>query len=194
VAGEQKVIDTPDKANAVFFGGQTLAMKDTDPDYPALKLADYIFGEAPLSSRLSNRVRGKEGLSYGVGSQLGADPLDRAGLLVLFAITNPKNIDKVDKAVAEELDKMIKGGVTDKELADAKKAYLQQFKVLCAEDRMLAALLGSALHVGRTFAYYSNLEEKIAALAPEQVSDAFRKYIEPKRLVTVEAGDFKTKK
>jgi zinc protease len=194
VAGEQKVIDTPDKANAVFFGGQAFAMIDTDPDYPALKIANYIFGEAPLSSRLSNRVRGKEGLSYGVASHLGADALDKAGLFILFAITNPNNIGKVDHAVAEELEKMIKEGVTEKELADAKKAYLQQFKVLCADDRILTSLLGSALHTGRTFAYYSNLEEKIVALAPQQVSDAFRKYVQPKRLVTVHAGDFKTKK
>jgi zinc protease len=171
-----------------------LAMTDTDPDYPALKIADYIFGEAPLSSRLSNRVRGKEGLSYGVASHLGADPLDKAGLFIMFAITNPNNIEKVDKAIADELDKMIKRGVTEKELADGKKAYFQQFKVQCADDRMLTFLLGSALHAGRTFAYYSNLEEKITALAPQQVSDAFRKYVQPKRLVTVQAGDFKTKK
>jgi zinc protease len=194
VAGEQKIIDTPDKANAVFFGGQAFAMTDTDRDYPALKIADYIFGEAPLSSRLSNRVRGKEGLSYGVGSHLGADPLDKAGLFIIFAITNPNNIAKVDKAIALELDNLIKGGVTEKELAEAKTAYLQQLKVQRSEDRMLAALLGSALHAGRTFAYYADLEEKITALTPQQVLEAFRKYIELKRLVTVQAGDFKTKK
>jgi zinc protease len=194
VAGEEKVIDTPDKANAVFFGGQALAMTDTDPDYPPLKIADYIFGEAPLSSRLSNRVRGKEGLSYAVASHLRADALDKAGLFIIFAITNPNNIGKVDKAIAEELDKMIKSGVTEQELAEAKKAYFEQFKVQCADDRMLTFLLGSALHAGRTFTYYSNLQEKITALAPQQVSDAFRKYVQPKRLVTVQAGDFKTKK
>jgi zinc protease len=54
-------------------------------------------------------------------------------------------------------------------------------------------LLSSGLHAGRTFAYYADLEKKIAALTPAQVSETFRKYIQPKRLVIVHAGDFKTK-
>jgi zinc protease len=192
VAGLRKVIDTPDKANAVFVAGHTFAMADTDPDYPALKIADYLFGEAPLSSRLSNRVRGKEGLSYFAGSFLRAAALDKAGIFLTFAITNPKNIGKVDQSIAEEVENLVKGGVAEKELAEAKKAYLQQLKVERADDSMLSELLGSGLHAGRTFAYYADLERKVMALTPEQVSEAFRKYIEPKRLVIVRAGDFKT--
>jgi zinc protease len=187
------VIDTPDKANAVFASGHTFPMMDTDPEYPALQLADFIFGEAPLSSRLSVRVRGEKGLSYGVGSMLNADTQDKLGMFLMFAITNPKNIDKVDQTIAEELDKMIEKGVSQKELEEAKKAYLQQLKVQRSRDSMLALYLGARLHAGQTFAYYADLEKKIAALTPEQVGEAFRKYIDPKRLVTVRAGDFKKK-
>jgi zinc protease len=192
-AGQHKVIDTPDKANAVFASGHTFPMMDTDPEYPALQLADFIFGEAPLSSRLSVRVRGEKGLSYGVGSMLNADTQDKLGMFLMFAITNPKNIDKVDQTIAEELDKMIEKGISQKELEEAKKAYLQQLKVQRSRDSMLAMYLGARLHAGQTFAYYADLEKKIAALTPEQVSEAFRKYIDPKRLVTVRAGDFKKK-
>jgi zinc protease len=189
--GQRKVIDTPDKANAVFFAGHTFAMLDTDPDYPALQLADFIFGESPLSSRLSVRIRGEKGLSYGVGSQVNAGTLDKAGMFMIFAITNPKNIDKVDQYIAEELDKMIQKGVSQKELEEAKKAYLQQLKVQRSRDAMLAVYLGIRLHAGQTFAYHADLEKKISALTAEQVSEAFRKYIDPKRLVIVRAGDFK---
>ena len=53
-------------------------MKDDDPDYPALVMGNYVFGGGSLSSRLGDRVRQKEGLSYGVGSFFSADSLDSA--------------------------------------------------------------------------------------------------------------------
>jgi zinc protease len=189
--GQRKAIDTPDKANAVFVSGHTFPMMDTDPEYPALQVGDFIFGESPLSSRLSVRVRGEKGLSYGVGSMLNADTQDKLGVFLMFAITNPRNIDKVDQTISEELAKMIEKGVSEKELEEAKKAYLQQLKVQRSRDSALALFLGARLHAGQTFAYYADLEKKIAALTPEQVSEAFRKFIDPKRLVTVRAGDFK---
>ena len=54
-------------------------MNDTDPDDPgAGGGATSCFGGGTLSSRLGNRVRQKEGLSYGVRSQYGADSLDKS--------------------------------------------------------------------------------------------------------------------
>jgi zinc protease len=188
--GVKKVIDTPDKANALYLAALRFALTDQDPDYAALKLADYIFGEASLASRLANRVRGKEGLSYGVRSQLAAGTLDRAGMFQIFAITNPKNMGKLDRTIAEELNKMIKSGVSEDELGEAKKAFIQQLKVQRSADRFLVGMLGRELHAGRTFAYYTDLEAKVRALTADQVSQAFRKYIQPKRLVIVQAGDF----
>ena len=81
----------------------------------------------------------------------------------------------------------------DKELTEAKKAYLQTLKIRRSGDAQLAALLGQMLEIGRTFMFYTELEKKIDALTPEQVTAAFKKHIEGKRLVIVKAGDFKGK-
>ena len=59
------------------MAGMPIKMSDTDPDYPAMVLGNYIFG-AGTSSRLFSRIRGREGLSYGVGSQFQA-PSDSDG-------------------------------------------------------------------------------------------------------------------
>lgn len=184
-------IDTPDKESAVFFAGLVLPLKDTDPDNAPLELADFIFGGGGLSSRLANRVRQKEGLSYGIGSEYGADAQDKSAAFHLFAICNPENIDKVDKAVREEIDKMIKEGVKEAELSEAKKAYLATLKQHRANDAALAMLLQGELHVGRSIAYFGELEKKIAGLTVEEVNRAFRRHIDPKKLVIVRAGDFK---
>jgi zinc protease len=193
VAGERFLIETPDKANAVYLSGHTLAMTDSDPDYAALQVGNYLLGGGPLSSRLSNRVRGKEGLSYGVQSIFSARPLDKSGQFLIFAICNPKNMEKAEKAIAEELDKLLKEGVGEKELAEGKEAYLKAQKVQRAGDAQQAALLSSGLFVGRTLQHNLDLEKKVAALTVDEVNAALRTHLAPKRLVLVEAGDFRDK-
>jgi zinc protease len=191
--GGREVVETPDKANAVYVAGHALALMDTDADHPALQVANFILGSAPLASRLSNRVRGKEGLSYGVGSQYFASPIDKAGGFVFFAICNPVNMAKVNKAIAEEVDKLLKDGVTDKEVSEAKKAYLKRLKGQRSSDAQQASLLGNGLFLGRTLAYEAEQEKKIAALTPDAVNAAIRKHLIPRKLAIVEAGDFKKK-
>jgi zinc protease len=100
---------------------------------------------------------------------------------------------KVEKAIAEELDKVRKDGVEQKELDEAKAAYLESLKVARSNDPALAAQLSSELYAGRTFAYYADLEKKVKALTVDDVNAALKKYLDPKRLVIVEAGDFKGK-
>ena len=63
-------IETPDKANSVYYASQQYALRDDDADYPALLMGNYVFGGGALSSRLGDRVRQRDGLSYGVGSGL----------------------------------------------------------------------------------------------------------------------------
>jgi zinc protease len=193
VKGETIVIETPDKANAVYVAGLTVPMTDAHPDYAALEVGNYVLGGAPLASRLSNRVRGKEGFSYNIGSAYDADAEDNRGRFLLFAICNPANIDKVHAAAAEELQKFLKEGVSEKELEEAKKAYLESLKGERATDGALASLLQENLHVGRTTAYQADFEKQVAALTPQKVNDAVRRHIDPKRLVIIEAGDFKKK-
>jgi zinc protease len=60
--GETIVINTPDKANALYVSGLTYPMTDTDPEYPAMQVGNFLLGGAALASRLSNRVRGDKGL------------------------------------------------------------------------------------------------------------------------------------
>jgi zinc protease len=193
IPGERIVIETPDKANALYVAGQNFAMSDADPDYPALKLGNYIFGEAPLASRISNRVRGKEGLSYGAGAQLMVPPIDKSGKLLLFAICNPKNIDKVDKTIGEEIDLMTKTGADETEFNEAKKAFLQSLKAGRASDSALAGQIVQDLEAGRTFAFHGGQEKKLADLTLQDVNSTFKKYVDPKKLIIIRAGDFSKK-
>ncbi len=183
-------IETPDKANAFYFGGQVVPMSDSHPDYPAMIIANYIFGAGALSSRLGDRVRQQEGLSYGVGSVYRANALDERASLSLYAITNPGNIDKVIAAIQEELDRLLKDGVTVAELEAARQGYLQSQEVGRTEDPGLARVLEETLYTGRTMEFYAEQEAAMTKLTPYAVVEAFRKYIVPKKLFIAVAGDF----
>jgi zinc protease len=191
IAGEKINILTPDKANAVYLAGMVLPMNDLHPDFVALDLGNFLLGGGTLSSRLGNRVRQRDGLSYGVSSNFTAAALDPAARFSIFAIANPENIDKVDAAIAEELNRFITDGVSLTELDDGKKAFLEQMKLQWANDRRLVGQLVENLHDGRTFAYFSELERRLQAVSPAEIQAAFKKHIVPGNLVIIRAGDFK---
>ena len=191
IAGGYEEILTPDKANAVYFSGLAIPMADDDPDYPALVMANFILGGGSLSSRLADRVRQKEGLSYGVGSGFNASDLDKRAAFYTYAIYNPENLEKVKAAVREEIEKFIKDGVTEEELQAAKQGYLQKQDVSRSSDATLAALLTTTARAERTMEYYSKMEESIEAVTTDDVRKTFQKYVSPEALFTAVAGDFK---
>jgi zinc protease len=190
----QKTITTPDKENAVFIVRQNVNMRDDDADYPALYVANYILGGgAGFDSRLTARIRQKDGLSYGVGSELSVGALDRAGAWSAEAIAAPGNIAKVEAAFKEEIARALKDGFTDAELASAKSGILQMRAQTRAQDGALASGWVGNLFLGRTFAYSKQFEERIVALKTAEVSAALRKHLDPARMTIVKAGDFAKK-
>ncbi|GAA4459578.1 pitrilysin family protein [Nibrella saemangeumensis] len=183
-------LQTPDKANAMFVAGLTLPLRDDDPDYPALMMGNYMLGGGFLNSRLATRIRQKEGISYGVGSGISAHPLDKSGTFTAYAIYNPENAEKLQKAFLEELDKMRTEGFTAEEVKAAKSGFLQSRQVTRAQDPSLSTTLNNYLYLNRTMAWDADLEKKIEALTPEQINAAMKKHIDPARLTIIQAGDF----
>lgn len=183
-------IETPDKANAFFLAGLNLNLRDDDADYPAMVLANYILGGGFLNSRLATRIRQQDGLSYGVGSMFNANPIDRRGQFVAYAIYAPENVDRLEAAFREEIERALKDGFTAEEVEAAKAGYLQAQQVRRSQDAALASSLGTGLYLDRTLSFDAELEAKIAALKPEQLHEAMRRHIDPKKITVVKAGDF----
>jgi len=187
---EDQAVNTPDRANAEFGAAFAYAIKDTDPDYPALVMANRILGGSG-TSRLWTRVREKEGLSYGVRSAFAAGALDPFADVTITAIVNPANMPKLKATIAEEIAKLTTDGVSMDELDRAKKSWLDQQTVGRSQDPALAGVLARDLHADRTIKHQAELEQKIKALTPEQVTAAAKKYFDPKSMVIITAGDFK---
>jgi zinc protease len=183
-------IETPDKQNAQFEAGLRIQMPDTDPDYPAMVLANYIFGGS-ISARLPNRIRNQEGLSYSVGSSFTAPADGDAAVFAAAAIANPKNAPKVEASFTDELQKTLGRGFTAEEVAAGKKALLDERMVGRSQDQSLLGLILTRENFDRTLAWDKEMDARIAALTPEQVTAAFRKRIDPASILIVKAGDFR---
>ena len=190
VSGEKVTLETPDKANSVLFAIQPLALKDDAAGYPALVIANHMLGGGALRSRLADRIRQKEGLSYGVGSQVTVPAREPAGFWMAYAISAPQNTAKVEAALREELAKVLADGFTQEELTEAKKGWLQAEEVARTQDTGLANYLAGYLTQGRTLAYDKDLEAKVAALTLAQVNQGLRDYLKPATVSIVTAGDF----
>ena len=185
-----RAIETPDKASAFFIAAMPLAIKDTDADYPAMVLGNFMLGGGFLNSRLATRIREKEGLSYGVGSQFQAGVQDAVGGFIAFAIYNPSNVAKLEAAFKEEMAKAVKDGFTEDEIKAAKSGWLQSQQVSRSQDRELASRLAGNMFAGRTMAFSTDLEKKVGELTGEKILTSMRKFIDPAKLNIVKAGDF----
>jgi zinc protease len=183
-------IETPDKANAQFEAGVRFKMSDNDPDYPAMLLAGYMFG-GPITSHVSDRIRNREGLSYGANARVAIPADGDSSMLSATVSLNPANGPKVEFSYMDELKKTLKEGFTAAEVAESKKAYLDARMVGRSQDAALMNQLAQHEQRGRTMKWDEQLEAKIRALTPEQINTAFRKYIDPSAVSIVKAGDFK---
>jgi zinc protease len=164
-------------------------MNDSAGEYPALLIGTDIFGGGGLSSRLGDRVRQEEGLSYGVGAFFAAQSLDERATLGIYAIMNPLNINKVEQAISEELHKLLADGVTDDEFAAARNGWLESQKNDRSDDSTLTRMLNSTLEASRDMSYYAGVERRVQSLTAQEVSDAWRRHIDPDRIPVAVAGD-----
>ncbi len=183
-------IETPDKENAQFNAGLRISMTDTDPDYPAMVVANYMFGGS-ISSRLADRIRNREGLSYSVSSSFSAPAIGDAALFSASAISNPKNTPAVEASFSDELTKTLANGFTAAELADAKKSIRDQRIVSRSSDSGLQGLIMTREQLDRTLAWDEKIDAAIDALTLDQVNAAFRKRVNVAGVSIVKAGDFK---
>jgi len=187
---ETITVETPDKANAMFFAQQNFELRDTDPDYPALIMAGYMIGGGALDSRLARRIRVQDGLSYGVGGSISGHPVDPVGQFSAFAISAPENAAAVEAAFTEELEKVLAEGFTEEELATAQQGWLEGRQLARAQDGSVAGMLATGLYFDRTLMFDAEMEERVRSLTLEEVNQAIRNRLDMDKITIVKAGDF----
>ena len=190
VKPQRLLLATPDKQNATMLVRLSLPLSDSDPDYPALMLANHLLGSGG-NSRLWKRIRETEGLSYDVRSGVAWSQFEPNSDWQASAIFAPQNRAKVEDAFREELARALKDGFSANELEEGRRGLLNFRRLSRAQDSTVAHALTNNLYLGRSFAISARVDAALAQLSVAQVNAALRKYIRPEALVTALAGDFK---
>src|SRR5262249_30538773 len=167
-----------------------MRMKDTDPGYAAMVMANYMFGGG-ITARLPDRVRNREGYSYSVSTNFNAPTEGDAGVFSASAISKPANTPKVEASFVDELTKTLRDGFTAAELTAAKKALRDERIGARSSDVGLLSLISAREQYGRTLAWDEDLDAKLQALTLDQVNAAFRRHINAAAVSIVKGGDFK---
>lgn len=183
-------IDTPDKKNSVFIAGTNLDITHQHPDAPALYVATRILGGGTLNSRLANRIRQQDGLSYGVGAMVRMDRVHANARWMAYAISAPQNTEKVQQAFFEEMQRARKEGFTQEEVSEAIDGLLDSAKVARSNNKNLAQSLRDLYHDDISIQQEIDLQNKLRALSLEQVNAAMKKYLAPEQMTIIKAGDF----
>ena len=186
------VAQLDDKANAGLIGVQGIPISDEHPDYPALSLAGHLLGGGFLSSRLADRIRDEEGLSYGVGGAVNASSTDERGSFFVYAMYAPENRDRLVEVLFEELDDAVDHGFGEDEVAEGRRGYLRQLELERSNDSQLMTMLNNHLYLGRDMYHRSGFEQKVGELTAGDVSRAVREHLDPEKLSYAVAGDFES--
>jgi zinc protease len=164
-----------------------LSIKEQDPDYVALAIANDILGGSSFRSRLFNDVRTKRGLAYSVGSRLNAGVHDQ-GVWLMRAETKLPSTQEVIARFVANMERMRTELVTDNELAEAKEAYVNSFVFSFASSSAIVGRLIELEYDGLPKDFLQQLRARVVALTKEEILAAAKKHFNPERLTIVAVG------
>ena len=162
---------------------------DEDRDYAALRLGSNILG-SDSKNRLVERLRKKDGLSYGASGSISVGTLDPVGSFSASAIYAPQNAGRLEAAFKEEIALILKDGITAEELAGSRKGMLDGWRVALSSDASLVGLIHTYQFYDRTMVWLAALEDKYKAVTVEDVNRALRRFIDLDKMIILKAGDF----
>lgn len=152
-------------------------------DAPALDLLSEILGGS-LRSRLYQELIVKQGIASNTGASYDGDPLDDGTFSVYGSPQNGKTLADVEKAVEAEVARIIKDGVTQTELDQARNRFLKAVTFARDSQSGMARIYGSTLSIGMSIEDIQKWPEVIKGVTVEQIKDAASRYLVKDQSVT----------
>ena len=174
-----------ESAQAHVLIGQPGYKRD-DPDFFALLVGNHILGGGGFTSRLTNEVREKRGLTYGVYS--GFQPGSHAGAFTLGLQTRPDQAAQAVQVSKDVLTKFVAEGPTEAELQAAKDNLIGGFALRIDSNRKLLDFVANIAWNKLPLTYMDTWTQQIDKITTAQIKAAFQRKLHPERMVTVVLG------
>ncbi len=180
----QERIPFPATQTHIYLGQS--GMKRGDPDYFPLYVGNHILGGSGLVSLLMEEIREKRGLSYSVSSRF--IPMEARGPFILGLSTKNDQAEQAQALLLETLKRFRSQGPTEKELEAAVKNLTGGFPLRIASNRKIVQYLAMMAFYHLPLDYLDTFSDRVAAVTPEAIREAFQRRIHPQRLATVIVG------
>ena len=182
--GETLVVRRPMTQSIFMLGEQ--GVKRADPDWFPAYVMNYVLGGGGFSSRLTEEVREKRGLTYGVYSYL--YPYDHAALIVAGGSTKNTTAGEALKLIKAEWGRMAEGGISEKELADAKTYLTGSFPLQLSSSTAIARLVLQVRHDNLGIDYLNRRNGLIEAVSLDDVKRVAKRLLDPAKFAVVVVG------
>lgn len=179
-------IDLPHPAEQAHIMMGQPAMARSDPDYFALLVGNYILGGGGFVSRLTQEVREKRGLTYGVSSFF--SPYKQPGPFVISLQTRRDQAGEALDVVNATLDKFLRDGPTETELRAAKDNLINGFPLRLDSNRKLIANVAAIGFYGLPLDYLDTWTDKVRQVSVADIRAAFARHLQPDHFATVVVG------
>jgi len=166
-----------------------LGLEDTNPDYFAVQVMNFILGGGSFTSRITTKVRSDEGLSYNQGSRF----TYRWGLPGTFAgyvQTKSSTVGYAISLILAEFDRIRREPVSDAEMETAINYYLESFADSFQSSQTTMMNFANLEMTGKPMDYYKTYRSKIQAVTKARVQEVAKKYIQPEKAAILIVGDF----
>jgi len=166
-----------------------LGIEDTNPDYYAVQVMNFILGGGSFTSRITTKVRSDEGLSYNQGSRF----TYRWGLPGTFSgyvQTKSSTVGYAISLILNEFNRIRTAPVSDAEIETAVNFYLESFADSFQSSQTTMMSFANLEMTGKPMDYYKTYRAKIQAVTKARVQDVATKYIQPDKAVIVIVGDW----
>ncbi|MDR0330648.1 MAG: insulinase family protein, partial [Chitinispirillales bacterium] len=157
-------------------------------DYYAVSLLSYILGGSGFTSRLGTRVRSDEGLTYSIHATAESNYTYQGTLHIDF-YTKTASFPKAVSIVLEELDKIVKNGVTDEELDNARSALITELPSSFRSPEDIVSTYAWNEFYGRAPDHYAKYPDELKKLTKETLHRAAKKYIAADKITYTIVGD-----
>jgi zinc protease len=181
------VLPMMNKAQAdVAYGFTAIARRD--PRYYAYWLMNNVFGQYALGGRLGDSIRERQGMAYYVSSSLDANVVE--GPLVIRAGVSPANVDRAIASIDEEIDALVRDGVTQGELDDSRQFLIGSIPRALETNAAIANFLQTEEFFGLGLDYDARLPDLLGAVTRDDVQAAARDAVSVDRATIVVAGPY----
>ena len=168
--GQREHLALPDKEQVDLFFMRR-GVPRTAPDFEAYALANFLVGGSFLS-RLNQRLRDQEGLTYGAQSTI-VSGLE-AGLWYAYVSVHPRDVERCVEMTFAELARFAAEGPADDELEMARLHLTGSFPIKLEAKRVVASVLLDSVRTGRGLDYIDRYCERVMAIGRGQVIEAAR--------------------